>query len=119
MLSPKKAQVAMKETQLKSQEQILSVLQTQDIPSSSVTAESAADLQKQVPVKPQTEQLLLDIEKAEVTSGSFVSNMQFSNGEAEAQTELEKQIDSQLNGTTGKDEGQQCRIESKNRKFNA
>ena len=119
MLSPKKAQVAMKETQLKSQEQILSVLQTQDIPSSSVTTESAANLQKQVPVKPQTEQLLLDIEKAEVASGSFVTDMQFSDGEAKGQTDLEKQVDSQLNGTTENDEGQQCRIESKNRKFTA
>ena len=119
MLSPKKAQVAMKETQLKSQEQILSVLQTQDTPSSSVTTESAANLQKQVPVKPQTEQLLLDIEKAEVTSGSFVTDMQFNDGEAKAQTDLEKRVDSQLNGTLGTDEGQQCRIESKNRKFNA
>ena len=39
-------------------------------------------LAKASPVKPQTEQLLLDIEKAEVASGSFVTDMQFSDGEA-------------------------------------
>ena len=100
ILSPKKAQVAMKEKQLKSQEQILSVLQTQDTTTSTITTETATNLQKQVPVKPQTEQLLLDIEKAEVTSDSFVTDMQINDEEAKAQTDLEKRVDSQLNGTS-------------------
>ncbi len=102
MISPKINQVTMKEKQLKSQEQLLSVLQTKDTNTNSITVESTVALQKQVPVKPLTEQLLLDIEKAEVASGSFVSNMQFGDGEVEAQTELEQEIDAQLNtdGTT-------------------
>lgn len=98
ILSPKQSQVMIKEKQVKSQEKILSVLQTQDTPSSTVTKESAATLQKQVPVKPQTEQLLLDIEKAEVASGSFVTDMQFNEEEAKDQTAIEQRVDSQLNG---------------------
>lgn len=97
IISPKITQVTMKENELKSQEQLLSVLQTQDTPTSSVTVENATALQKQVPVKPQTEQLLLDIEKAEVASGSFVSNMQFSDGEVQNQTGNEQQGNTQQN----------------------
>lgn len=97
IISPKITQVAIKENELKSQEQLLSVLQTQETPTSSVTAEDAIALQKQVPVKPQTEQLLLDIEKAEVSSGSFVSNMQFSDGEVQNQTGNEQQGNTQQN----------------------
>ena len=73
IISPKINQVTMKEKQLKSQEQLLSVLQTKDNDTNSITVESTVALQKQVPVKPLTEQLLLDIEKAEVASGSFVT----------------------------------------------
>lgn len=97
IISPKTTQVSMKENELKSQEQLLSVLQTQGTPTSQVTAENAIALQKQVPVKPQTEQLLLDIEKAEVASGSFVSNMQFSDGEEQNQTGNEQQGNTQQN----------------------
>ena len=101
LISPKMAQVEMKDKELQSQEQLLSVLQTKEAPTSSVTIESAASLQKQIPVKPLTEQLLLDIEKAEVASGSFVSNMQFSEGDVQGQAAPEEQNTQQnAEGTT-------------------
>lgn len=43
--------------------------------------ESVVELQKRVPVKPLTEQLLLDFKKAEVVSDSIISSMNFQEGE--------------------------------------
>jgi type IV pilus assembly protein PilO len=43
--------------------------------------ESIVALQKKIPVKPLTEQLLLDLEKAEVVSDSTITSMNFSEGE--------------------------------------
>ncbi|WP_044894632.1 hypothetical protein [Bacillus alveayuensis] len=42
--------------------------------------ESVVELQKRVPVKPMVEQLLLDFERAEVVSDSFISSISFSEG---------------------------------------
>jgi type IV pilus assembly protein PilO len=43
--------------------------------------ESAVVLQKKIPTKPLAEQLLLDLEKAEVVSNSLISSISFSEGE--------------------------------------
>lgn len=105
VLYPKMQQVPIKETELKSQEQLLSALQSKITNTDSNTFQSTVSLQKLVPVKPLTEQLLLDIEKAEVVSGSFVVSMSFEDSEmtAEEQQEaeevetVEEQVDEQLN----------------------
>lgn len=112
IISPKKAQVTLKETELKSQEQLLAAVQIHGTTSSSITAESTIALQKKVPVKPRTEELLLDIEKAEVVSGSLVTNMQFGDSDMSAQSDLEKQVESQLNtgGTTDKTAGNNSKV---------
>lgn len=104
ILSPKLSQVTMRETELKNQEKLLSVMKTQEKDTSPVTGENVVELQKKVPVKPLTEQLLMDINKAEVMSGSFVVDMQFGNGEDKEQTNLEKQTNTQSN-IDGKNDG--------------
>lgn len=81
LLYPKMKEIPIKESELKSQEQILSVLQGKITNTNSNTFQSTVALQKKVPVKPLSQQLLLDIEKAEVVSGSFVVNMVFEDGE--------------------------------------
>ncbi|BDG36959.1 hypothetical protein [Saccharococcus caldoxylosilyticus] len=43
--------------------------------------ESIVALQKKIPVKPLTEQLLLDLEKAEVVSDSMITSISVSEGE--------------------------------------
>jgi type IV pilus assembly protein PilO len=60
--------------------------------------ESVVALQKKIPVKPLTEQLLLDLQKAEVVSNSLISSISFSEGENAAAGEEE------TNATTGKTE---------------
>lgn len=77
LLYPKIQQIPLKEQELSSQEQLLSALQGNITNTNSNTFNSTVNLQKMVPVKPLSQQLLLDIEKAEVVSGSFVANMAF------------------------------------------
>jgi type IV pilus assembly protein PilO len=79
-LNPKKAEVSNKEAQLQTEEQLLAAIQTKVAGISAPSAESVAELQKKVPVKQQLEQLILDLNKAEVVSESFVSSMSFSEG---------------------------------------
>jgi type IV pilus assembly protein PilO len=59
------------------EKQLLAALQAQVAKQQTDITESVVELQKKVPVKPLVEQLLLDLEKAEVVSGSFISSMVF------------------------------------------
>jgi type IV pilus assembly protein PilO len=81
VLYPKKEEVSIKESELLTQEQILSTLQSKASSTNTSTFQSTVALQKMVPVKPLSQQILLDIEKAEVISGSFVVGMSFEDGE--------------------------------------
>lgn len=81
-LYPKTEKVKLKEMELQSQEQLLAALKNKGENTEKHSVESTIHLQEQVPVKPMAQQLLLDIEKAEVVSGSFVANMTFQDGEA-------------------------------------
>jgi type IV pilus assembly protein PilO len=42
--------------------------------------ENSSSLQQKVPVKPMTQQLLIDLEKAEIVSGSLITSIQFTEG---------------------------------------
>lgn len=82
VLYPKMEKIKLKEMELLSQEQLLTTIKNKRTDTENHSAESTIHLQEQVPVKPLAQQLLLDIEKAEVVSGSFVANMTFQDGEA-------------------------------------
>lgn len=104
ILYPKQQEIPLKERELASQQQLLSALQGKITETNSSTFQSTVELQKMVPVKPLSQQLLLDIEKAEVVSGSFVVNMVFEDSEvtitdmpANEQTRLDERIDEDLN----------------------
>lgn len=91
ILYPKAQKIDLKETELHSQEQLLSTFQSQMTDINSNTFEKTVTLQKMVPVKPLSQQLLLQIEKAEVISGSFVLNMAFEDSEVEIELAQEEQ----------------------------
>lgn len=110
VLYPKMKEIPLKESELSSQEQLLTVLQGKVTNTNSNTFQSTVALQKMVPVKPLTQQLLLEIEKAEVVSGSFVVNMQFEDGEVtpetsetEENTEVEERIEEDLDPESNSD----------------
>lgn len=81
------------ENDLKTEKQLLEVVQTRVNQMQNQTFESTIELQKQVPVKPVLEQFLLDLEKAEVVSNSFISNMSFGEAIVSPQNTLEEYID--------------------------
>lgn len=111
VITPKLATVTMKEQALKTEQELLATIQMQTKETSAVTSESTVALQKQVPVQPLTEQLLLDLEQAEVVSGSFVTDMQFTDGEVtEQQTPLEADVAEQLDQESTTDEATKAAV---------
>ncbi len=80
-ISPKKQDIETKTSTLKSEQQVLATLAQQQNKKTNLTVESIAALQRKVPVKPQLEQLILDLEKAEIVSGSQIKNMSFAEAE--------------------------------------
>jgi type IV pilus assembly protein PilO len=72
------------------EKQLLEATQAQVAKQQTDITESVVELQKKVPVKPLVEQLLLDLEKAEVVSDSFIQSMVF-NEAAEMNTPSEQQ----------------------------
>lgn len=94
------------ESDLKTEKQLLEVVQTRVAQMQNQTYESTIELQKRVPVKPILEQFLLDLEKAEVVSNSFISNMSFGEAEVTPQNTLEEYVDMNNNEETS-DEAQE------------
>lgn len=85
-LNPKKAEISNKEQQLQTEELLLATIEAKLAGTSAPSPQSVAELQKKVPVKQQLEQLILDLNQAEVLSNSFISNMSFSEGDVAART---------------------------------
>lgn len=77
-ISPMKDSLALKESQLKTEQQLSKTLETRLATASSSDFNSTIELQKSLPVDPMTEQLVLDLEKAEVVSNSYITAMEFS-----------------------------------------
>jgi len=101
-LKPKQQEISSKQSQLATEEQLLAAIQTRSGGTNQPSAESVAELQKKVPVKQQLEQLILDLNKAEVLSNSLITSMNFSEGEVVLNPE-----DNQPEEQEGIDETQQ------------
>ena len=82
LLAPLKAEVAMKEKELETEEQIVAELQS-DTLTQETAFETTVELQKRLPVKALVPQLMLDIEKAEIISHSFVKTIEITEDESE------------------------------------
>jgi type IV pilus assembly protein PilO len=78
-LSPMKDSLALKESQLKSEQQLSTTIEARLASANANDFSSTAEMQKMLPVDPMIEQLLLDLEKAEVVSNSYITSMEFSN----------------------------------------
>lgn len=86
-LNPKIAINEMNKSNLKNQQALLTAVENSINEQNNLSNENSAALQKIIPVKPLTEQLLLAIEKAENISDSTVKNMVFSDGVSELSSE--------------------------------
>lgn len=76
-ISPLRDSLALKESQLKTEQQLSKTLETRLSTASSSDFNSTVELQKTLPVDPMIEQLVLDLEKAEVISNSYITAMEF------------------------------------------
>ncbi|WP_059171286.1 hypothetical protein [Bacillus sp. FJAT-27445] len=111
-IQPLKADLEAKEASLKTEEQLLSIIQGRDEEAKEFTANSSTQMQYQIPVKPLVEQMILDFEKAEVVSRSKILSMSFAKDsdvaaleeEAAAEETISENGESSENAQT--DEGQ-------------
>lgn len=76
-LSPLKDSLALKESQLKSEQQLSKTFENQLATANSGEIDSSVEMQEMLPVDPMIEQLILDIEKAEVISNSSIISIEF------------------------------------------
>ncbi|PLS16859.1 pilus assembly protein PilO [Bacillus sp. M6-12] len=95
LLYPLKSNLAAKQNELQNEQKLLTALQSQTTQSKEDTFETTVELQKRLPVKPLVEQLLLDFEKAETISKSFIMEMSFAEEEASDSTTLAEFQESQ------------------------
>jgi type IV pilus assembly protein PilO len=77
---PKKDSLAVAETTLTTDRQVLFALEQQLANQPEIPIVSSLELQKKVPIDPLTELIILQIEKAEVVSDSLVQSIGFSEG---------------------------------------
>ncbi|MEW8969081.1 MAG: pilus assembly protein PilO [Mesobacillus sp.] len=82
-INPLKDSLALKENQLKSEQQLSESFETR-LAAAKEDYASTIELQKKLPVDPMVEQLVLDLEKAEVVSNSYITAMEFNQESSEA-----------------------------------
>lgn len=90
MLYPRYQQIEELNNRVANEKKILAATRAEIAKQKSGLPESVVELQKKIPVKPLTEQLLLDLEKAEVVSDSTISSMAFNEEENETAEPQEK-----------------------------
>lgn len=90
LLYPRYQEIEELNNRVANEKKILAATRAEIAKQKSGLPESVVELQKKIPVKPLTEQLLLDLEKAEVVSDSAISSMTF-NEEEDATTEPEEE----------------------------
>ncbi len=78
LYSPQKANLELKQSELETEQQLLAVVESKVNQLKVDTLSNTTTLQKRIPVKPLVEQVVLDLEKAEIVSGSFIESMDFS-----------------------------------------
>ncbi|RIW37698.1 hypothetical protein D3H55_03775 [Bacillus salacetis] len=79
--NPVQKEITLREQDLETEEKLIMILEQKTGAIQQETFQSSVALQKKVPVKPMTEKLVLDLEKAETISTSFISSVQFSEGD--------------------------------------
>ncbi|WP_409270806.1 hypothetical protein V1499_15665 [Neobacillus sp. SCS-31] len=89
-IQPLKDELKMKQESLRTEEQLLAIIQGKEKETENFTPESSTQMQYKIPVNPLVEQMILDLEKAEVVSGSKILSMAFAkDSEVAVQEETE------------------------------
>ncbi|WP_052352842.1 hypothetical protein [Neobacillus dielmonensis] len=77
MLSPLKTDLETKQQSLDSEKKLLEVVTKKQQDTTNKVVESTRELQKKLPIKPLEEQIVLDLEKAEIVASSQIQSMSF------------------------------------------
>ncbi|WP_071395916.1 hypothetical protein [Bacillus tuaregi] len=92
-LQPLNDKLDRKQTELDMANQQLSIIESKTVEAGEQTAESSMKLQKLVPVKRQLEQLILDIEKAEIISNVMIDEIRMNGTDADELIEVEQKTE--------------------------
>ncbi|WP_316571858.1 pilus assembly protein PilO [Neobacillus sp. YIM B06451] len=99
-IQPLKDELKMKQDSLKTEEQLLAIIQGKEKETENFTPQSSTQMQYKIPVKPLVEQMILDLEKAEVVSGSKILSMAIAkDSEVAVQEETEAATGETTEGT--------------------
>ncbi|PLT30148.1 pilus assembly protein PilO [Peribacillus deserti] len=104
LLYPVQNSVDIKRSELESEKKMAEVLMSKGNSAQETTFESTMELQKHLPVKPLVEQIVLELEKAEITSNSFIVSMnvhedeEAAPGEEQEAAEAEEDLNHQDTG---------------------
>ncbi|WP_042345587.1 hypothetical protein [Bacillus massiliigorillae] len=94
-IDPMKVQTENKRAELQNEEEYLQTIQGINSPTSKeINLGTTVELQKKLPVKPLVQQLVLDLQKAEVVSNSMIKNISIVEEEASDETKEEKNLNS-------------------------
>ena len=112
LLSPLHEQITAVDSEIQQQQIFLKKAQSNENPVTT-SEENTFPLQEEVPVKPLTDQLMLQFEKAEVLSDSLIMTMQFTDGEA-AEDELEEAVAENEDGVAAEGEPEAANTTNEN-----
>ncbi|MGG1677581.1 hypothetical protein ACIFOT_17730 [Neobacillus sp. NRS-1170] len=76
-LTPLKSDLSLKQQELQTEQKLVELMTKKKSDSQKTEPENTSELQKQLPVMPLQEQVLLDLEKAETVSNSQIKSMSF------------------------------------------
>lgn len=77
---PVKNQKESLQNEIKTEKKLIDALDAKISSIKQASFENSSSLQQKVPVKPLTQQLLIDLEKAEIVSDSFITSIEFTEG---------------------------------------
>ncbi|RBP04287.1 hypothetical protein [Rossellomorea aquimaris] len=77
---PVKNQKESLQNEIKTEKKLIEALDSKISSIKQASFENSSSLQQKVPVKPLTQQLLIDLEKAEIVSDSFITSIEFTEG---------------------------------------
>ncbi|WP_226673253.1 hypothetical protein [Rossellomorea aquimaris] len=110
---PVKSQKENLQTEIQTESKLIEVLDSKISSIKQDSFENSSSLQQKVPVKPLTQQLLIDLEKAEIVSDSLITSIEFSEGavalpivggSTESNSEAATEVDGTASKTSTEDE---------------
>lgn len=104
LIKPEQETLRGVETKLVSEEALLAGVEAKIENKQKVDSEGTLQLQKKLPVDPLVEQFLLDLEKAETISGSFITSMDFGDENVETASTVVDDYIEEAQGNENKEE---------------